>query len=78
MGVRGVLPSPDGDARTTGSRETIGGAGGGAVLAEELAFPDESVEGEPGLQSPRCTSRGDGWCLGTVAIAMRAGMEGLW
>jgi hypothetical protein len=46
-------------------------------VLEVLALPEESFEGLPGVQSPRSTTRGDGWCLGTV-IAMRAGMEGLW
>jgi hypothetical protein len=71
LGVRGVRSPPEGDARTTGSRETGGGGGGGAALV----LMEESFEGPPDVQS-RSTTRGDGWCLGTV-IAMRAGMEGL-
>jgi hypothetical protein len=75
LGVLGVLPSPPGETRTTGSRAMGGGAGGGA-LAEELAPPGESQEGEPGIPS-RSTTRGGGWCLVPV-IARRAGIAGAW
>jgi hypothetical protein len=57
LGVLGAgARSPLGEATTTGSRMT---GGGGAELNEELALPEESTEGEPGVQS-RPTTRGEG------------------
>jgi hypothetical protein len=76
LGVLGALGagarSTLGEATTTGSRIT----GGGAALAafiEALALPEESMGGDPAR--PRSTTRGDPWCRVPV-IARRAGIAG--
>ena len=72
LGVLGAgALSPLGEATTTGSRMTGGGA-----AENELALPEESAGGEPGVQLRFSTLRGNGWCLAASVMARRAGIAG--
>ena len=72
LGVLGAgARSPLGEATTTGSRITGGGA-----AEDELTLPEKSAGADPGVQLRFSTLRGNGWCLAVPVIARRASIAG--